>query len=168
MKIAIVTICCVVLVAILAVGVGSLLPIGHQAVREAEFKRSPQDVWNLVSSFEAGATWRPDIKAVTKVQQGSDVLWREIDSHGDSILYKTMQSIPAERLVRKIVDDSLPFGGSWTFDLAATDDGCVLRITEDGEVYNPVFRFLSRFVFGHTATLDKYLAALRAKLQEPV
>jgi hypothetical protein len=27
-------------------------------------------------------------------------------------------------------------------------------------VYNPVFRFLSRFVFGHYATMDDYLAAL--------
>jgi hypothetical protein len=34
----------------------------------------------------------------------------------------------------------------------------MLRITEDGEVYNPVFRFVSRFVMGHTATMDKYLA----------
>ena len=33
-------------------------------------------------------------------------------------------------------------------------------ITENGEVYNPLFRFMSRFVFGHTATIDKYLEDL--------
>jgi hypothetical protein len=35
-----------------------------------------------------------------------------------------------------------------------------VRITEDGEVYNPIFRFMSRFVFGHTHTMDAYLRAL--------
>ena len=35
-----------------------------------------------------------------------------------------------------------------------------MRITEDGEVYNPVFRFVSRAVMGHTAMLDAYLKAL--------
>ena len=32
-----------------------------------------------------------------------------------------------------------------------------LTITEDGEVYNVFFRFMSRFVFGHHATMDAYL-----------
>jgi hypothetical protein len=35
-----------------------------------------------------------------------------------------------------------------------------MRITEDGEVYNPVFRFVSKFVMGQTATLDAYLKAM--------
>jgi hypothetical protein len=35
-----------------------------------------------------------------------------------------------------------------------------VRITEDGEVYNPIFRFVSRVVMGHTAMLDSYLRAL--------
>jgi len=42
-----------------------------------------------------------------------------------------------------------------------------LTITEDGEVSNVFFRFMSRFVFGHTATLDSYLAALTKQLGEP-
>ena len=35
-----------------------------------------------------------------------------------------------------------------------------LTITEDGEVYNPFFRFMSRFVFGQTATLDEFVRNL--------
>ena len=43
----------------------------------------------------------------------------------------------------------------------------IVRITEDGQVYNPVFRFMSRFVFGHARTMDAYLRALgRAAGQE--
>jgi hypothetical protein len=36
----------------------------------------------------------------------------------------------------------------------------IVQITEDGEVYNPVFRFVSRFILGHTRTMDFYLRAL--------
>jgi hypothetical protein len=36
----------------------------------------------------------------------------------------------------------------------------MLRITEQGEVYNPVFRFVSRFVIGQNRTIETYLRDL--------
>jgi hypothetical protein len=61
----------------------------------------------------------------------------------------------------------LPFGGTWTFEVTPIGDGgSVVRITEDGEVYNPVFRFVSRYFMGYTATIDSYLKALGAKFGE--
>ena len=41
--------------------------------------------------------------------------------------------------------------------------GSDLTITEDGEVYNVIFRFMSRFVFGHHATMDAFLKNLQAR-----
>jgi hypothetical protein len=43
-----------------------------------------------------------------------------------------------------------------------------ITITERGEVYNPIFRFMSRYVFSHHATIDAYLTALGKKLGESV
>jgi hypothetical protein len=65
-------------------------------------------------------------------------------------------------MVTRIADPEQPFGGTWTFELAPADGGTRLTITERGEVYNPIFRALGRFVFGHTATIDQYLRALGA------
>ena len=45
---------------------------------------------------------------------------------------------------------------------AAAEGGSDLTITEDGEVHNVIFRFMSRFVFGHTATMDTFLNHLNA------
>lgn len=42
----------------------------------------------------------------------------------------------------------------------------MLTITENGEVHNPLFRFVSRFIMGYAATIDACLKALRAKLGE--
>ena len=38
--------------------------------------------------------------------------------------------------------------------------GSLVRITEDGEIYNPLFRFMARFIFGHEGTIASYLLDL--------
>jgi hypothetical protein len=58
----------------------------------------------------------------------------------------------------------LPFGGWWEYVIAPAGSGSRVTITEHGEVYNPIFRFVSRYVMGQTKTLDSYLTALAAKL----
>ena len=35
-----------------------------------------------------------------------------------------------------------------------------MTIREDGEVSNVIFRFMSRYIFGQTATIDSYLQSL--------
>jgi hypothetical protein len=67
---------------------------------------------------------------------------------------------PPFLLVTRIVEGQ-PFGGTWTYRVAPAPGGSQLTIIEDGEVYNVIFRFLSRFVFGHYTTIDAYLANLR-------
>jgi len=90
--------------------------------------------------------------------------FREIGKNG-SILFEIDSVVPNQRLITRIADRSLPFGGKWTYELTPRGDSTNLRITEDGEVYNPVFRFVSRFVFGHTATIDEYLGDVGRRLQ---
>ena len=43
-----------------------------------------------------------------------------------------------------------------------------IRITENGEVYDPVFRLVSAFVIGHLETIERYLRDLRKKFGEEV
>ncbi len=45
-------------------------------------------------------------------------------------------------------------------------DGLRERITEDGEVYNVIFRFMARFFFGYTATIEGYLRDLGHRFGE--
>lgn len=64
------------------------------------------------------------------------------------------------RMVTRIIDEGMPFGGSWTYELREIEAGTDVRITENGVVYNPIFRFMSRFVMGHHGTLDAFLRNL--------
>jgi len=91
-------------------------------------------------------------------------MWRETDKHGQTISFEAVESVPPRRLVTKIADAKLPFGGTWVYEIVPAGDSCTLTITENGEVYNPLFRFMSRFIIGQTATIDRYLDALKAKL----
>jgi len=59
-----------------------------------------------------------------------------------------------------IASKDLPFGGRWEYDVAPDGNGSRLTITERGEVYNPIFRFMARFIFGYTKTIEEYQAAL--------
>jgi hypothetical protein len=43
-----------------------------------------------------------------------------------------------------------------------------LRITEDGEIRNPIFRFVARFFLGYTATMEAYLRDLGRRFGETV
>jgi hypothetical protein len=146
----------------LIVLIGVLLPKRHIAVRSLELLQRPEDVWQVVSDIENSPSWRPDVRAIESLpaREGRPV-WREVDSKGQGLPLETIEVVPPRRLVRRIADPTLPFGGTWTIEIEPrVPRGARVVVSEDGEVYNPVFRFVSRFVMGHTATIDRYLKAL--------
>jgi hypothetical protein len=53
-------------------------------------------------------------------------------------------------------------------DRSAPGGGSELRIHENGEIYNVIFRFMARFLFGYTGSIETYLRDLGAKFGEPV
>ena len=79
------------------------------------------------------------------------------------VIMEVQESEPPTRFVTRIADPDQPFGGTWTFEIVPSGAGSRVTITERGEVYNPIFRVMSRFVFGYTGTMQSYLAALTAR-----
>lgn len=155
-------------VALVAI-VGALLPREHAASRRAHYRESPEALWAVITDYQSFSTWRTTVKKVEPLPaKGGRTGWRETDNHGQAIPYEVVESVPSQKMVTRIADPKLPFGGTWTQELEPSESGTTLRITENGSVYNPIFRFMSRFVFGYTATMDEYLRALGAKFGESV
>jgi uncharacterized protein YndB with AHSA1/START domain len=146
------------------VAFGYALPVAHVATRDAVLPASPERIFAVLTDVEAFPKWRSDVQAVEVIARAPQLQWRERGSN-DTIAFEIQESEPPRRLVTRISDQTLPFGGAWTFTLQPVDGGTKLAITENGEVYNPLFRVMSRFVFGHTATIDRYLGDLRAYLR---
>jgi len=165
MKILLLALLVLVLSIVVVVVWGALLPAEHTATREARLPAPPERVFALLTDVAAYPTWRADVRAV-EVEGTQPLRFRGTSRHGD-ILFEEVERRPPERLVVRVADPDLPFGGRWTYTLAPDAEGTLLSIREDGVVRNPLFRFVSRYVLGHTATLDATLRAVRERLARP-
>ena len=121
--------------------VGYFLPVAHQASRSAEFDKAPDQVFALIANPDSYNSW-----------------W-----DGADVKTEVVERLPPTKLVTKIVGET-QFGGTWTFEIAPTPNGSRMTITERGEIYNPVFRTLAKFVFGHTSTMENFLSAAQKQL----
>lgn len=152
----------------LATLIGSFLPREHAATRMATYRHPPHAVHAAVRDRAALPTWRTGITAVELLPaSAAGPRYRETTRHGP-ITYVEVEDRPSEKTVIRIDDDALPFGGTWTLAFSPTAAGSTLRITENGFVKPALFRFLARFVFGHTATMETYLRDLGRKFGETV
>ena len=159
----------VLVVLILAiVAVGYTLPKAHVASVSARFAARPDSLWASLTDVPAFPQWRTDLARVEVLpdEQGRPG-WRE---HGknDVITYRVVESDAPRRLVTRIADENLPYGGTWTYELVPADSGTRVTITENGEVYNPIFRFVARFFLGYTSTMEAVMRALGARHGETV
>lgn len=155
------------LIALMAI-IGSLMPKGHTASRSAVINKPPEVLWQTMLDCEAFPQWRADVKAVEVLpDRDGHKIWREDGKNGKMTL-EAIDASPPSRLVMKIADPDLPFGGTWTYELQANSGGTLVTITEDGEVYNPIFRFMGRVFFSQSATIETYLKALGKKYGEDV
>ena len=146
--------------------VGSLLPRRHLARASITLDQPADSVWAVIRDFEAYPTWWPQLEAMVRIPDRRSETWSQHDKYGDEIPIEVVESQPATRLVTRIAAEDLPYSGTWTYELTASVAGTTLTLTEDGEVRNPIFRLMSRFVFGHYGTLDGYLQALGRRFGE--
>lgn len=156
-----------VLLGIVVFVIGSLLPETHVASKTLTLHQSPETVWRVVTDFASQPKWHTAMKSVERLpdRNGHEV-WQE-EMSGMKIPLETFEIEAPKRFVRRIASDELGFGGDWEYILTPTiDGGCQLTITENGKVPNPLFRFLSKYIFGHTATMEAYMKALAAKFGE--
>jgi len=146
--------------------IGSQLPKGHTASRSVFLHQSPQNVYVVVRDFGSAPSWRSDVKHMeVETQRSGPLHFREEGKNG-TVNYELAEDVPNERIVTRILDTDLGYSGKWTYVFVADSGGTRVTITEDGEVSNVLFRFMSRYIFGQTATLDGYLNSLAKRFGE--
>ena len=145
--------------------IGWLLPADHRAERSATIAAPPDSVYALIADVERYPAWRSNVTAVEVLSRDPELRFREHDEQ-DAILFVIDSAMPNEQWVSRIADDTLPFGGRWVFTLRPADADSArteLRIVEEGEVYTPFYRFVSRFVIGHSAGIERFLEDVQAR-----
>jgi uncharacterized protein YndB with AHSA1/START domain len=171
MKYALIVLAALLALVLIIVAVGAMLPVKHRASRQVKLHQTPEKVFAVINDPASFPAWRGKVKRSREMRveilpdRGGHRMFRETGPDG-TILYEVVSVAANKSLVTRIADPSLPFGGKWTYELFPEGDSTILRITEDGEVYNPVFRFASRFIFGHSATIDQYLHDIAKRFGE--
>ena len=155
MRILIFAIIGLVVLVLIIVAIGAALPQSHTATRERTFAVPPARLYDAIAKVADYPKWKTGVRAVeilpTDAGKGR---FREVAR--EPITYEIVDAIPPSRFVTRIAE-KLPYGGSWTYELSPAPPGTRLRLTENGEVYNPIFRFVSRFIIGYYGTMDKTL-----------
>src|SRR5262245_51825778 len=157
----------VTLVALMAV-IGLLVPRDHVAGAAITLRQSPDSAWKVIRDL-GGMTgwWSEEVKSSVRTadKDGHERWDQSIGGFAMAVLVETDE--PPRRLVTRI--DAAPgasFGGSWTYEVAPTPDGSRVTVTERGWIANPIFRFMSRFIFGYYGSVEKYLRALGKRFGE--
>jgi hypothetical protein len=166
MKWVLLAVAVVAILVLVPVLVGLVLPRAHTATRSVRLAVSAERAWEVIDSTGADAAWRSGVRSVERRTDGGREVIVEVDRHGQRVEYETVESSPPHRLKRRIAT-KLPYGGSWTWEVMPEGDSCRVRITEEGEIYNPFFRFVARFVMGYTGTIEKYLGDMCVRLGQP-
>ena len=159
MKIALIGVGTLLSLAILVIAIGALLPKTHRVTRSATFKATPEQLFALIDGPQ---TWRREVKKYELLGTANGhKRWQETDAHGQAVCYEAVEREEPKLLKTQIVTAGLPYSGTWTLRLEPRESATVLEITEQGEVYNPVFRFVSRFVIGQANTVERYFRDLQ-------
>ena len=155
-----------VILIIAVVVIGLLTPEEHRASRTLKTKQAPQVIWDAINDHANEPKWRDDVASVTSVgEKNGKPVWQENYKDGNTVQLATTESKPPTRLVREIAEEG-PFSGRWEIDITPTPEGSNVRITEIGKVPNPIFRFVSKYVLGHTTQMTKYLTSLAKRSGE--
>jgi len=149
-------------VLVIAVMVGMTLPETTEAARSARFKARPAAVFSVISTIDRYPQWRSDVTRVEVLpDDGGGVLFKEYGRE-NVVTYRIEESEAPLHMRVRVADDSVPFGGSWTFVLQPFEDGTSLTITEEGTIGNPLYRVAAKVLFSATDSIDRYLSDLAA------
>ena len=142
----------------LAYAIGYFLPEKHKASVTQELDLPAVKTWQLITDFEQLPKWRSNIASVKQI---SPTTWVEINHQNEQIKYEQIEKTDQKRLVTQIASKGLPYSGNWIFTVKPTGDRSILTIEEQGQVYNPLFRFVAKFIIGHKSSINQYIEDLQ-------
>lgn len=162
MKILIIGVTILVMVVALIFILGWLTPETHEIVRSKKYSAPPAVIFKIITDFTQYPHWRSDVNAI-EIQENGQLI---IEKNRQGVLpYRIKERIENVKLVTVIDDPSLPFSGTWHFDIVGESNTCQLTITETGKVPNPLFRFFSKYIFSQEKTVQNYLQDLEKALK---
>jgi len=112
-------------------GIGATYPAHHTASGYIVVAAPPERVYDRIADPSQYPAWRSD---VTRVQLAAGDRWIETAA-GGTLPYRFGRMLRPSRLQTIVDSTTLPFSGTWTFDLHPSIGGTRVTITERGDVF---------------------------------
>jgi hypothetical protein len=147
---------------------GARLPIEHRASVSATIAAPQAKVWQLMEDVHDQSTWRTGLVRVERVSTiNGRQCWTEVQKQMSMPLCEVVVEPPSMRVVT-IASSTLPFGGTWTYELQ--DGGANsthLVITENGTTNPALFRFIGHYIYHEDTMIKQYEADLQKAVTKP-
>ena len=170
MKPVFVSICIIVGIVVLPASLlylfGRLQPERHTSTIWFTLSKPPAVVWEALTDYAAMPKWWPAVKKVRfeTPADGRTITWNT-DNHGKETGFRTLEEKPPARLVREIVGENLPYGGTWTYALADEQGHTRLTLTEDGFIKSPFLRGIEKLFVKKATTMHDFEKNFSAYLE---
>ena len=137
--------------------IGRAQPERHSARIQFSVAQPRAAVWTAITDYAAMPAWWPAVKSVRlETRPSGEVVTWNTDKRGQVIGFRTKEERAPAKLVREIVGEGLPFGGTWTYELAEENGGTRVTLTEDGFVTAAMFRGIAKLFMSADATMRDY------------
>ena len=138
---------------------GSTQPRDHVASITVQLDRPPAEIFAIVEDVGSYPCWRTGVSKVDVVSNDPLRFVEYID--GEGVTYEVAERIKGRKLVSRIADEDLPYGGTWTYELSESDSGTALTITERGFVDGLVMRGMASLLMDPRASIAQYQTDLQ-------
>jgi hypothetical protein len=146
----------VLLLVIVAYVIGKFLPVKHYVSSILIIPTPAEEVWNKLIRFWDYPNWRLNLKGLEVISENE---WIETDHNYDQVFFE-MTILEDYKLKAEIRENSLPYSGSWVIGVHSIGRYTIVRIIEEGEIYNPFVRTFSKYIIGYSTPIEQYLKFL--------
>jgi ribosome-associated toxin RatA of RatAB toxin-antitoxin module len=146
---------------------GLLQPVKHSITRSMHLKQKPETVFAVVDNSTNLPNWSSTVMQVESLpdRDGKPVARVTMRWGHMQMIMTQLDCSPPTRLVISMAKEDGPTLGTWTYQLAAENEGCRITLTEEGEMKNPFFRAIGR-MRGLDANVVQTLRDLAKKFDE--
>jgi uncharacterized protein YndB with AHSA1/START domain len=156
-----------VAVYLLLLGAGYVFPSRIEAAARITINRPPENVWWVLTDYNHMAAWHPQYRnATTLTPPGEAPLrWQIEYSDGYVVNAEVVEEKFPSRLVERITDGNLPFGGGWTVELTPVGPNTEVTVHSKVEIHAPIQRLIVHLLVPAQTELERILEALKGRVE---
>lgn len=148
--------------------IGRGMSPGHRHTCVLRLRQPAEAVYEAIADVRAWPAWDRGVNRVEVEVDAAGVL-RGTMFMGRNVMGIEATRIEPPRLHEIHVEDlgAKIFSGTWRYEITSTDDGCEVRLTEEGEIHAAVPRAMARKLADPRMYLKRHLRVLARKFGEP-